>query len=65
MTAKELYTSLIFLYKNLMFPQKESARQWSMEEIDRMDLHFFDELMKFNEEQQSPKEEDVYLSDIW
>lgn len=65
MTAKELYTSLIFLYKNLMFPKDEKTRAWSMEEIDRMDLHFFDELMQHNEEGKEAPEEDVYLSDVW
>ena len=48
-----------------MFPKDEKARQWSMQEIDRMDLHFFDELMEHDEEEPEKPQEDVYLSDIW
>ena len=66
MTADELYTSLIFLYKNLMFPQDDTTRAWSMSELDHMDMHFFDEIMKHNEkEKESSKEKVVYLSDVW
>lgn len=66
MTAGELYTSLLSLYKNMMFPQNPDARQWTMDEIDNMDIHFFNELIEHEvSDEHKPRQKDVYLSDIW
>lgn len=65
MTAGELYTSLKSLYTNMMFPKSPYARQWTLAEIDQLDVHFFNELMEFEPDEQPQQEEDVYLSDIW
>lgn len=67
MTAGELYTSLLSMYKNMMFPSNPNAKAWSMTEIDNLDIHFFNELMKHevSEEHKPKQEKDVYLSDIW
>lgn len=67
MTAGELYTSLLSMYKNLMFPQNPDVRRWSMSEIDEMDIFLFDELMEHevSEEHKPKQEKEVYLSDIW
>ena len=49
-----------------MFPSDETARQWSMKEVDEMDLHFFDELMDYkSEDKEKPQQQAVYLSDVW
>ncbi|WP_099157269.1 hypothetical protein [Virgibacillus ndiopensis] len=69
MTAEELYTSLKRLYKKLMFPeptplangQVVKGREWTMAEIDQLDVHFFYELLG----EDSESERDQYLSDIW
>lgn len=53
-----------------MFP-KNNGRQWTMAEIDQLDVHFFYELMdefdllEEHENQQVPQEKEVYLSDVW
>lgn len=47
-----------------MFPKNPHVRQWTFSEIDALDIHFFNELMDFEPEEQ-PQQEDVYLSDIW
>lgn len=67
MTAGELYTSLLSMYKNMMFPQNRDAKSWAMSEIDNLDIHFFNELMEHevSEGDKQKKEKDVYLSDIW
>ncbi|MYL41827.1 hypothetical protein [Virgibacillus salexigens] len=69
MTFKEAYTSLLKLYKDLMFPPPShvlggqvNRTGWTMSQVDEMDVHFFNEL--FGEEFNSQQEE-VYLSDIW
>lgn len=65
MTATELYTSLKSFYRNLMFP-KNGGRQWTMAEIDQLDVHFFYELMgELEDGLNQPQEQEVYLSDIW
>ena len=54
-----------------MFPKNESAKKWTMAEIDQLDVHFFYELMdefdllEERESQQVPQEKEVYLSDVW
>ncbi|HSH26090.1 MAG TPA: hypothetical protein VLA13_11240 [Massilibacterium sp.] len=47
----------------MMFPQSPNARQWTLDEIDSLDIHFFYELM--NEIEVQPQEKEVYLSEIW
>ena len=55
----------------MMFPKKEGKRQWTLSEIDQLDVHFFNELMndfeelEKHEENQVPKEREIYLSEIW
>ncbi|WP_026908956.1 hypothetical protein [Paucisalibacillus globulus] len=71
MTFEQAYTSLKQLYKNMMFPKIETLpdgriikkREWTMAEIDQLDVHFFSELM--DTEEPVPQEQEVYLSDIW
>ena len=46
----------------MMFP-KNGGIQWTMTEIDQLDVHFFYDLLDETDEQ--PQEEEVYLSDIW
>lgn len=81
MTVGELYTSLMIVYKNLMFPPPSIAyggeikrTGWTMSEIDQMDVHFFDalfseEVLQAEEEAKKdakkPQEQDHFLSDIW
>lgn len=53
-----------------MFPEPNQngiyPNKWSMEEIDKMDIHFFNELLDMLDiEKEQSKEEEVYLSDIW
>lgn len=60
MTWEEAYTSLLRLYKRLMFPNNQTG--WTMSQIDEMDVHLFDDLMALDETEQ---EQDVYLSEIW
>lgn len=69
---EEAYTSLKLLYKKLLF---DNPHKWTLSQIDEMDVHFFedllanmDELKKMEQSQQQesvPKEQEVYLSDIW
>lgn len=59
----EMYTSLKSLYKQMMFPSNPYVRQWTIAEIDQLDVHFFNELMSEIDEQ--PQEKEVYLSEIW
>lgn len=47
-----------------MFPKNPYAPKWTLAEIDQLDVHFFNELMGFESEDQ-PQQEEVYLSDIW
>jgi len=63
-TAKEQYTSLIQLYNQMMFPKNPNARQWTLTEIDQLDVHFFYEVLNASEVE-SEKDEEVYLSDVW
>ncbi|CDO03096.1 hypothetical protein BN988_01596 [Oceanobacillus picturae] len=70
MTFKEAYTSLLKLYKNLMFPPPSYVQGgqinrtgWTMSQIDEMDVHFFNDL--FGEEAESQQEKEVYLSAVW
>lgn len=70
MTWKDAYTSLLNLYKKLMFPPPSyvyggqiSRTGWTMSQIDEMDVHFFNDLM-LNEENE-PQEKEVYLSSVW
>lgn len=59
----------------MMFPEPETLpnggvfqrKSWSMEEIDNMDIHFFNEVMEheISQEHKPKKEKEVYLSDIW
>lgn len=60
MTWNEAYTSLLRLYKRLMFPNNQTG--WTMSQIDEMDVHFFNDLMDLEETEQ---EQDVYLSEVW
>lgn len=62
MTFTEAYTSLKQLYKNMMFPNKKNTPKWTMTEIDQLDVHFFYDLF---EQDDTPQEQEVYLSDIW
>lgn len=56
-----MYTSLLALYKQMMFP-KNGQVGWTMSQIDEMDVHFFYALMNNN----TPvPEKEVYLSDVW
>jgi len=59
-TWKESYTSLKQLYNNMMFPNNPNGRQWTLTEIDQLDVHFFYEVINFEE-----PEKEVYLSDMW
>jgi len=59
-TWNEAYTSLLRLYKRLMFPNNQTG--WTMSQIDEMDVHFFNDLMDLEETEQ---EQDVYLSEVW
>lgn len=72
MTWEEAYTSLLSLYKKLMFPppnyiygQPVSRTGWTMSQIDEMDVHFFDDLMLLDDDELQPQEKEVYLSEIW
>lgn len=47
----------------MMFPTNPYAPKWTMTEIDQLDVHFFNELMKT--EEIKPQEQEVYLSSIW
>ena len=66
-----MYASTIELYDVMMFPkidflpdgQAVRKREWTMTEIDSLDVHFFTELMNHNSE--GPKEEGRYLSEVW
>lgn len=58
------------LYKGLMFPKPNQygvyPNKWSMEEIDKMDIHFFNALIDMlNNEEEQHQDKEVYLSDIW
>ncbi|RDW17637.1 hypothetical protein CWR48_14075 [Oceanobacillus arenosus] len=71
MTWKEAYTSLLNLYKKLMFPPPSfiygepiGRTGWTMSQIDDMDVHFFNDLMMAEENEQT-QEKEVYLSDVW
>ena len=61
MTWLEAYTSLLHLYKRLMFPVNQTG--WALSQIDEMDVHLFNDLMALEGEQE--KEEEIYLSDVW
>lgn len=69
-TWGEAYTSLKLLYKKLLL---DNPYKWTLSQIDEMDVHFFEDLMDSLDEleelerlqEHSPKEKDVYLSDIW
>lgn len=37
---------------------------WTMSQIDEMDVHFFNELMMVEDNEQ-PQEKEEYLSDVW
>lgn len=70
MTWNEAYTSLLRLYKKLMFPPPSfvyggqiSKTGWTMSQIDEMDVHLFNDLMDLEDEIVPEKE--VYLSEIW
>ena len=47
------------MYNNMMFP-KNGGRQWTMAEIDALDVHFFMDVLGYEEE-----EKEEYLSDLW
>lgn len=65
MTASELYASLKSLYKQLMFP-RNGGRQWTMAEIDQLDVRFFYELLnELEDDLEQPQEHEVYLSEVW
>lgn len=66
MTAGELYTSLLSMYKGMMFPSNPDEKKWSMQEIDEMDIHFFNELLEHepNNEHKPKKQKDVYITDV-
>jgi hypothetical protein len=61
-TFSEAYTSLKKLYRNLMFPKQPNTPKWTMADLDSVDVHFFYDLFDVDE---TPQEEEVYLSDIW
>ncbi|MDN4609120.1 hypothetical protein [Sporosarcina highlanderae] len=71
MTFAEAYTSLKQLYKQMMFPKVDflpdgrmiTKREWTMTEIDQLDVHFFSELMEVDDD--APQEQEVYLSSVW
>ncbi len=44
----------------MMFPDNPHVRQWTLTEIDQLDVHFFYEVINFEE-----PEEEVYLSEVW
>lgn len=58
-----MYASLKSFYRQLMFPTNQYAKQWTPTEIDQLDVHFFDDLMSDLEDK--PKQEEVYLSELW
>ena len=60
MTFKEAYTSLLNLYKKLMFPESPYKTGWTMSQIDEMDVHFFDEMFSVEAPQQK-----VYIDQVW
>lgn len=65
-TFTEQYTSLKFLYRQMMFPKEPHAPKWTMAEIDQLDVHFFYDLLDLEEgEAPQSQEEDVYLAAIW
>lgn len=70
MTFKKAYTSLLKLYKDLMFPPPSyihggqiNRTGWTMSQIDEMDVHFFNDLL--SEESTVQQDKEVYLSDVW
>ncbi len=70
-TFMDQYTSLLQLYKKMMFPPPNyiyggavARTGWTMSQIDEMDVHFFDDLLLLDEAPQS-QEKDVYLAAIW
>jgi len=60
-TFEEAYTSLIRLYKNMMFPENPHAPKFTMSEIDKMDFGFFEEIL----ENDNKKEQKVYIDQVW
>lgn len=65
MTWKEAYTSLKALYRKLLL-----NFDWTLSEIDSLDVHFFNEIMSEAEEldayiEKNQPEKEVYLSEIW
>lgn len=62
---KEAYTSLLQLYKSLMFPKDPHAKKWTLAEIDQLDAHFFFDVLSVEGVEHQKHEKDVYLSDIW
>lgn len=47
-----------------MFPNSAYAPKWTLEQIDKMDTHFFYEILELMGEEQE-REQEVYLSDVW
>lgn len=45
----------------MMFPEQPHAKQWTLTEIDQLDVHFFYEVISSEYE----VEEEHYLSDMW
>lgn len=69
-TFTEQYTSLKALYRSMIFPSQPYSKQWSITEIDELDVNFFFELMSESEQldeliQRQKPQEEVYLSEIW
>ena len=60
MTFKEAYTSLLNLYKKLMFPDNPYKTGWTMSQIDEMDVHFFDEIFSVEVPEQK-----TYIDQVW
>lgn len=62
---QEAYTSLLQFYKSLMFPADPNKKKWTLDEIDRLDAHFFFDVLEVEDLKPKVEERDVYLSDIW
>lgn len=62
MTFSEAYTSLLSVYKHLMFPISPYKTGWTMSQIDEMDVRLFYEIMQHED---IKTEKEVYLNEIW
>lgn len=62
MTWTQAYTSLKQFYKKLLLG---NPYKWTLSEIDKMDVHFFYDVLETEDPEPQEQDEEVYLSDIW